>query len=100
MGQCIFSRDLVVQLGINSVRSVALCTKDDAVLSPLLEPHEGCEVVVLEGKPEDLDYKKLRPLFSCLGHFPHRYDLSSFFSKLLLLIGENALKLLELLELG
>ena len=46
MGQCLFSRDLVLKLGARSVRSVALCTKDDAVLRPLLEAHEGCEVVV------------------------------------------------------
>ena len=46
MGQCLFSRDLVRQLGPSSVRSVALCTRDDATLRPLLEAHEGCEVVV------------------------------------------------------
>jgi hypothetical protein len=49
MGQCLFSRDLVLQLGAKSVSSVALCTKDDAVLRPLLEAHEGCEVVVFDG---------------------------------------------------
>jgi hypothetical protein len=48
MGQCLFSRDLVLQLGANTVRSVALCTKDDSVLRPLLEAHAGCEVVVYE----------------------------------------------------
>ena len=46
MGQCIFSRDLVLQLGASSVRSVAICTKDDAALRPLLEAHDGCEVVI------------------------------------------------------
>lgn len=46
MGQCLFSRDLVRQLGPSSVRSVALCTRDDATLRPLLEAHEGCEVVI------------------------------------------------------
>lgn len=54
MGQCLFSRDLVLKLGANSVRSVALCTKDDSVLRPLLEAHAGCEVVVYEGKIESL----------------------------------------------
>jgi hypothetical protein len=49
MGQCLFSRDLVLQLGANTVRSVALCTKDDSELRPLLEAHAGCEVVVYEG---------------------------------------------------
>ena len=29
-----------------SIRSVALCTADDAVLRPLLEQHKGCEVRV------------------------------------------------------
>jgi hypothetical protein len=55
MGQCLFSRDLVLKLGVNSVRSVALCTEDDAALRPLLEAHEGCEVAVFEGKLEDLN---------------------------------------------
>ena len=49
MGQCLFSRDLVLELGAKSVRSIALCTKDDAVLRPLLEAHEGCEAVVFDG---------------------------------------------------
>jgi hypothetical protein len=35
-------------LGAKSVRSIALCIKDDKVLRPLLERHEGCEVVVFE----------------------------------------------------
>ena len=48
MGQCLFSRDLVRAMGPNSVRSVALCTRDDAVLRPLLQSHEGCEVVIYE----------------------------------------------------
>ena len=29
-----------------SIRSVAVCTADDAVLRPLLERHKGCEVWV------------------------------------------------------
>ena len=29
-----------------SIRSVAVCTADDAVLRPLLERHKGCEVRV------------------------------------------------------
>jgi hypothetical protein len=49
MGQCLFSRDLVLQLGVKSVRSVAVCTEDDQTLRPLLERHEGCEVVVFDG---------------------------------------------------
>jgi hypothetical protein len=49
MGQCLFSRDLVLQLGAKSVRSVAVCTEDDQTLRPLLERHEGCEVAVFDG---------------------------------------------------
>ena len=49
MGQCLFSRDLVLGLGARSVRSIALCIEDDSSLRPLLERHEGCEVVVYEG---------------------------------------------------
>lgn len=49
MGQCLFSRDLVLQLGAKSVRSVAVCTEDDHTLRALLEKHEGCEVVVFDG---------------------------------------------------
>lgn len=49
MGQCLFSRDLVRQLSPSSVRSVAVCTQDDLILRPLLEAHEGCEVVVYPG---------------------------------------------------
>lgn len=54
MGQCLFSRNLVLKLGANSVRSVALCTKDDAALRPLLEEHEGCEVVVFDGNLSEI----------------------------------------------
>lgn len=48
MGQCLFSRDLLRAHGPNSIRSIALCTRDDAALRPLLEAHEGCEVVIYE----------------------------------------------------
>ena len=48
MGQCLFSRNLLRAHGPNSIRSTALCTKDDAALRPLLEAHEGCEVVIYE----------------------------------------------------
>ena len=54
MGQCLFSRDLVLQLGAKSVISIALCTKDDLVLRPLLEAHEGCEVVVFHGNLNEI----------------------------------------------
>ena len=49
MGQALFSMDLVKRLNPSSVRSVALCGKDDSVLRPLLERH-GVEVVVIDMK--------------------------------------------------
>ena len=47
MGQCLFSRDLILALGAKTVRSVALCTQDDAALRPLLEQHDNCVVEVI-----------------------------------------------------
>jgi len=47
MGQCLFSRDLIRNLGARTVRSVALCTADDLVLRPLLEQHDNCFVEVV-----------------------------------------------------
>jgi len=47
MGQALFSRDLVLKCHKpRSVRSIALCNADDSLLRPLLESHEGLEVVV------------------------------------------------------
>jgi len=54
MGQCLFSRDIALSLGVKSVRSVAICTQDDAVLRPLIEAHEGCEVVVFDGDLKEI----------------------------------------------
>jgi hypothetical protein len=48
MGQCLFSKLLVEQLGPRSIKSVALCTKDDDALRPLLEQFDGCEVVIYD----------------------------------------------------
>ena len=48
MGQTLFSAELAKRFKPASVRSVALCTKDDAVLRPLLERFDGCKVVVDE----------------------------------------------------
>lgn len=48
MGQGIFSAELLKRFGPKSIRSVILCTKDDAVLRPLLKPYSNVEVVVLE----------------------------------------------------
>ncbi len=47
MGQTFFSAELIKRFGPASVRSVALCTKDDSLLRPLLEQYPGMEVVVL-----------------------------------------------------
>jgi len=50
MGQTLFSRDLVKRVSRpRSVRSVALCKASDAVLQPLLERHDGCQVVIYQG---------------------------------------------------
>ncbi len=47
MGQAVFAIDLVKPLEPASIRSIALCEKDDSVLRPMLEKH-GVEVEVIE----------------------------------------------------
>lgn len=47
MGQALFSAELVKAFNPASIRSVALCTKDDSVLRPLLDPYPNVEVVVM-----------------------------------------------------
>ena len=44
MGQTLFSRDLILAKGAKSVRSVAVCRKDDKVMRPLLLAHDSIEV--------------------------------------------------------
>ncbi len=44
MGQALFSRQLILAKGAKSVRSVAVCRKDDKVLRPMLLKNEGIEV--------------------------------------------------------
>lgn len=39
LGQALFSRDLVLALGARHARTVALCSRDDAILRPLAERH-------------------------------------------------------------
>ena len=51
MGQCLFSRELLMAMGPRSVRSVALCRADDSVLRSLLEAHKGCEVAIYDPPP-------------------------------------------------
>ena len=46
MWQTVFSKELLKRFKPRCIRSVAVCTADDAVLRPLLERHKGCEVRV------------------------------------------------------
>jgi len=46
LGQALFSAQLIQSFRPRSVLSVALCTKDDAVLRPLFEQYPGMKVVV------------------------------------------------------
>ena len=47
MGQTLFSALLMKRFKPASIRSVALCKKDDSVLRPMLERYKGMEVVVM-----------------------------------------------------
>jgi hypothetical protein len=51
MGQAFFSAQLLKRFRPRSIESVAVVTKDDAVLRPLFEQYEGMRVVVY---PSDL----------------------------------------------
>jgi hypothetical protein len=51
LGQCVFSRDLLRLLNPKSVRSIALCSKGDALLENLLQAYDDCEVVIYSGPP-------------------------------------------------
>ena len=44
MGQVVFSRELLLKKGAKSVRSVAVCRKDDKVMRELLEAHPDIKV--------------------------------------------------------
>ena len=44
MGQVVFSRELLLKKGAKSVRSVAVCRKDDKVMRELLEAYPDIEV--------------------------------------------------------
>jgi len=46
MGQAIFSRDLMKRFKPKHVHSVAICTKGDSVLEPLLKRYKDVELVV------------------------------------------------------
>ena len=47
MGQALFSVELMRKFKPASIRSIALCTQSDAVLSPLLKPYSEVEVVTI-----------------------------------------------------
>ena len=47
MGQALFSVELIRKFKPASIRSIALCTQDDTVLSPLLKPYSEVEVVTI-----------------------------------------------------
>ncbi len=49
-GQTLFSKELLKRFKPRSIRSVAVCTADDAVVRPLLERSKGCEVRVYPGR--------------------------------------------------
>ncbi len=46
MGQVFFSAQLIEKFSPRSILSVALCSRDDEVLRPLLEQYPGMEVVI------------------------------------------------------
>ncbi len=46
MGQAFFSAALIRKLNPKTIKSVALCKHDDAVMRELLERHDGMEVVI------------------------------------------------------
>ena len=67
MGQAFFSAQLLKRFEPRSIESVAIVTKDDAVLRPLFEQYEGLRVVVCP--PECLQPKPTA------GAFQSRIDL-------------------------
>ena len=46
MGQALFSRELLLKKSARSVRSVAVCRKDDKVMRELLLAHPDIEIVI------------------------------------------------------
>ena len=47
MGQTVFSKQLLQRLKPRNVLSIALCTKDDSVLRPLLEKYRNIKVAII-----------------------------------------------------
>ena len=48
MGQVIFSKELMKRFKPKSIKSVAVCTRTDSVLEPLLLAYDDVEIVVYE----------------------------------------------------
>ena len=46
MGQAVFSMELMKKFNPRSIKSVAICTKGDDVLEPLLQSYPNVEVVI------------------------------------------------------
>lgn len=46
MGQTYFSAKLIKNFNPRSIKSIALCEKDDDVLGPILRSHKGMEAVI------------------------------------------------------
>lgn len=49
MGQVVFSAQLLRPFGPRSVRSVAVCERNDSILGPLLLSVPGCEIAIYPG---------------------------------------------------
>jgi hypothetical protein len=47
MGQALFSRQMLERFKPRNTLSVALCTKDDSVLRPLLEKYDNIRVIII-----------------------------------------------------
>ena len=52
MGQAVFSAELMKRFNPRSIRSVALCERNDATLGPLLDAYPDVEVVIYPGDQE------------------------------------------------
>jgi hypothetical protein len=86
MGQTLFSAKLLEQFQPRSIKSVALCSHDDAVLRPMLDSFSMCEVVIVPSAisrasdqtkpvvPHNLESiaSSLMALAESLVHEPHK----------------------------
>ena len=85
MGQTLFAAKLLEKFQPRSIKSVALCAQDDAVLRPMFESYPMCEVVVAPSEvcrasyepmpvPDNLQSiaSSLMALAASLVHEPHK----------------------------